>query len=137
MPSTSVDPGMMPRTDAEREAIRGLLQQMRKSGPAPAPAPRKQEREEEISTPAAARITVKLPADARLWVDQVECPLTSAERAFNTPALQPGQSYFYTLKVQVQRNGTPVTDSQRVVMRAGQHVTVDFAGAESFTTAQR
>jgi uncharacterized protein (TIGR03000 family) len=132
MPPTTVDPGVMPRTDAEREAVLRLLKDMRKAQPAP--APRKQP-QDEVSTPAPAKVTVKVPADARLWVDQVECPLTSGERTFDTPALQPGQTYFYTLKM--QRQGAQSAETQRVVMRAGQHVTVTFGSTPTLATAQR
>src|SRR5260370_38656283 len=46
-------------------------------------------------TDAPARIPVKLPSDARLFVDDVACPLNSAERAFGRPRLEPGRRYFY------------------------------------------
>ena len=52
-----------------------------------------------------ARVTVKLPADARLYVDNVVCPLSSDTRTFNTPELEVGRSYFYTLKAEVIRDG--------------------------------
>ena len=41
-----------------------------------------------------ARVTVKLPSDARLYVDGVLCPLKSATRSFNTPELVAGQRVF-------------------------------------------
>src|SRR5207302_2379797 len=40
---------------------------------------------------APARVTVRLPAEARLWVDGVACPLASETRTFATPQLQAGQ----------------------------------------------
>ncbi len=128
------DGTIVPQSEAERAAVKKLLEDLRKK---PSKDP------EQIATPqttkaaAPARLTVKLPADARLWVDQVECPLTSAERSFSTPALQPGQSYFYTLRIQVQRQGAPTTDSQRVTVTAGQNVTVTFPNPAPVTTAQR
>jgi uncharacterized protein (TIGR03000 family) len=100
-------------------------------------APRNDAERDPKAPAAPARLTVRLPADARLWVDQVECPMTSSERAFNTPVLQPGQTYYYTLKISVQRQGAPVTDSQRVLVRAGQSVNVIFNEPEAITTAQR
>ena len=126
-----------PRTQAERDAVRRLLDKMRKD---------KSPSEEQTAAPAnpesgtaalPARLTVRLPADARLWVDQVECPLTTGERAFNTPVLQPGQTYYYTLKMQLQRQGNPVTESKRVLVSAGQNVTVTFHEPERVTTVQR
>lgn len=73
-----------------------------------------------------ARVTVKLPADARLYVDDVLCPLTSATRSFNTPELPAGKSYFYNLKSEVVRDGAKRITTKRVVVEAGKQVTVDF-----------
>jgi uncharacterized protein (TIGR03000 family) len=73
-----------------------------------------------------ARVTVKLPADARLYVDGVRCPLTSATRSFDTPELDAGRSYYYTLKAEVDRDGATRTDTQRVLVEAGKQVTVEF-----------
>ena len=80
------------------------------------------------TAPTPARVTVVLPAEARLWVDQVECPLTSGVRSFTTPALNPNQQYFYTLRVEMARDGRTVTDSQRVLLTPGQETRVDFNG---------
>ena len=85
--------------------------------------------------PRAARITVKLPMDARLWVDNVNCPLTSDERSFKTPALTPGQQYYYTLRMEVEKDGRVVSENRRVFVAAGQQVNVDFNTAT--VTAQR
>ena len=73
-----------------------------------------------------AGVTVKLPADARLYVDGVLCPLTTASRSFDTPELNAGQSYYYTLKAEVVRAGKKHANSQRVLVEAGKQVTVEF-----------
>jgi len=78
------------------------------------------------ATPASAHLTVRLPAEARLWVDGTPCPLTSDTRSFATPGLQPGRQYVYNLKAEVLRDGQPVTQSQRVVIAAGRQVDVTF-----------
>jgi uncharacterized protein (TIGR03000 family) len=74
----------------------------------------------------AARITVKLPAEARLYVDGVLCPLTSATRSFTTPELAAGQKYYYTLKAEVVRAGETLAARKRVIVEAGKEVTVEF-----------
>lgn len=73
-----------------------------------------------------ARVTVKLPADARLYVDGVLCPMTSARRSFDTPELDAGRRYYYTLKAEVVRAGETRADTQRVIIEAGKQVTVQF-----------
>lgn len=74
----------------------------------------------------SANVTVKLPADASLYVDGVLCPLTSASRSFSTPELNAGQSYYYTLKAEVVRGGEKHAASQRVLVEAGKQVIVEF-----------
>jgi uncharacterized protein (TIGR03000 family) len=84
-----------------------------------------------VSNPAAAghmaaRVVVKLPEDARLFVENDPCPLTSAERAFDTPELQPGVTYHYMIRAEVTRGGQVVKESKRVTVRAGQETVVEF-----------
>ena len=74
----------------------------------------------------AAKVTVKLPSDARLYVDGVQCPLTSATRSFDTPDLDAGQRYYYTLKAEVVRDGVMSTKERRVTVEAGKQVTIEF-----------
>jgi uncharacterized protein (TIGR03000 family) len=88
-------------------------------------------------TSAPARITVKLPADARLFVDDVACNLTSGTRSFDTPKLEPGREYSYVLKAEVERDGKMRTDTRRVVFQAGKEVSVDFGKLDGVTTASR
>ena len=74
----------------------------------------------------AAQVTVRLPADAKLFIDDVACPLTSETRSFTTANLKQGEKYFYVVRAEVVRNGTPVSETQRVVFQAGQQVSVAF-----------
>jgi uncharacterized protein (TIGR03000 family) len=80
------------------------------------------------SAAAPAHFTVRLPAEARLVVHGVRCPLTSDTRSFDTPELAPGEVYFYDLEAEVTRDGRVVTESKRVAFRAGEQVTVRFDG---------
>jgi uncharacterized protein (TIGR03000 family) len=75
---------------------------------------------------APATVVVKLPADAKLYVDGVLCPQTTPTRTFETPALNPGTTYTYTLKAEVVRNGKTKAESKRIEMVAGKEVSVDF-----------
>ena len=126
------DRSLTPRNEQEREAVRRTLDRMRDGGAPPPPRdfvpppPRKKGDQ--------ARLTVHVPEDARLYVDNVPVPLTSAVRSFDTPELQPGQSYYYTLRAEVEREGRTVTDSQRVYVSAGDQVSVNLAPS---LTAQR
>lgn len=94
--------------------------------------------EEEVSIPAnVARVTVQLPSDARLWIENVECPLTSDVRAFNTPALNPNQRYFYNVRAEIVRDGRTISETQRVIITPGQESRVDFNTSNVIGTAAR
>jgi uncharacterized protein (TIGR03000 family) len=108
-----------PTTSAEREAVAELLRGMRA----------KQETAVAVKS-APARITVQLPADAKLFVDNTPCPLKSDRRSFQTPALEQGRKYYYTLRMEVERDGQTMVRSQRVVMTAGQEVNVQLGDSQ-------
>jgi uncharacterized protein (TIGR03000 family) len=74
----------------------------------------------------AARLTVRLPANARLWVEDYQVQQTGPVRVLTTPTLQPGQPYYYTLKAQWDDNGRPVTQERTAQFQAGGDTTVDF-----------
>jgi uncharacterized protein (TIGR03000 family) len=77
-------------------------------------------------SPAPAHLVIHLPADARLFVDNVFCPLTSDTRAFDTPNLPPSRKYRYTLLAEVVRNGQVVTETRTTDFEAGEEVHVEF-----------
>src|SRR5262249_53097813 len=80
--------------------------------------------------PAAdvARINVLLPPDARLYVDDVPSPRMGERVSFDTPRLEPGRKYAYSLKVAGARNGQRYEDSRRITFSVGREVTGDFNG---------
>jgi uncharacterized protein (TIGR03000 family) len=86
---------------------------------------------------AVAHVTVRVPQDARLTVDGVALPLTSATRTFETPRLEAGRQYYYTVRAEVVRGGQTRADSRRVVVEAGKDVDVDFRGLDPVRTASR
>ena len=136
---------MGPRNDLERRAVEELLRRLRegegqKGGERQEFKREEQKRDEQKRDQAAvpedkARVVVNLPADARLWVDQVECPLPGTVRSFETPNLDPQTNYSYTLRVAVERNGQTVQDSRRVQLVPGQQVSVDFSSVGAARTA--
>lgn len=84
-----------------------------------------------------ARVIVRLPSDARLTVDGVDCPLASGNRTFDTPALEPGKKYVYTMKAEVVRDGQTYAETRRVIVEAGKRVKVDFSELPELQAAQR
>jgi len=77
---------------------------------------------EEVAAPAT--ITVSLPAEAKLFVDDYATKSTSGTRTFVSPPLTPGKDYSYTLKAEIMKDGEKLTVTERVPVRAGQDSTV-------------
>jgi uncharacterized protein (TIGR03000 family) len=93
------------------------------------PAPKK------TDTSTTARLVVELPVDAKLFIDGNPMKTNSAKRTFNTPPLQPGQAYYYMLRAEVVRDGQTMSETSRVIVRAGEVARASFAGLESKGTA--
>ncbi|HMP02989.1 MAG TPA: TIGR03000 domain-containing protein [Gemmatales bacterium] len=83
-------------------------------------APAAQPVNQPAPTVDTAKLVVKLPADAKLFVDETQTATANKDvRHFRTPALAVGQEYTYTLRAEVVRDGRTYTDSKTVVVRAG------------------
>ncbi len=76
--------------------------------------------------PDRAKVIVQLPAGAKLYVDDQAIKTTGDSQAFNTPRLEPGQTYYYEVRAEAVRDGKTVVESKRVLVRAGQEISVAF-----------
>lgn len=83
-----------------------------------------------IAAPAvqttSARLVVTLPGDATLKIDGRATTSTSGQRVFQTPALEPGKTFHYTLEAEVVRDGQARTVTRKVAVRAGEETRVDL-----------
>lgn len=82
-----------------------------------------------------ATVVVSVPSDATLLVDGQETKVSGPSHTFSTPALQSGQSYYYNMTVKAQRQGQTYTETQRVVVRAGETSKVEFTSLVAETAA--
>jgi uncharacterized protein (TIGR03000 family) len=73
-----------------------------------------------------AVVIITLPADAKLFINGMESTVGSNLRTFVTPELEGSKNYYYTIRVELIRNGQLVTDSQRVYFQRGEEVRVSF-----------
>jgi uncharacterized protein (TIGR03000 family) len=89
------------------------------------------------ANPEPARVVVNLPEGAQFYIGDKAWSLDSATHSFETPKLQPGQTYEYTLKAQVTRDGRTVTQSQRVSVFAGKETVVTFDDAPTTQLTRR
>jgi uncharacterized protein (TIGR03000 family) len=78
-----------------------------------------------------ATVVVRLPAQAKLYVDGQEANLTSDRRSFTTPELAANRDYYYTVKAVAQSNGETLVQSQRILVRAGKVAQVNFGDLRS------
>ncbi len=77
-----------------------------------------------------AHFTVKVPADAKLWVNDAETKQTGTARRFHTPAtLEAGTTYEYTFRAQWMENNQPVTRDRMVRFKPGDDLPVDLTEA--------
>ncbi|HZY86054.1 MAG TPA: TIGR03000 domain-containing protein [Gemmataceae bacterium] len=78
--------------------------------------------------PAPATLVVHLPPGARLTIDGYPPRATGETRWFITPHLEPGRTFHYDLKAEVERGGKRLTRTQEVAVQAGQRtdVTINF-----------
>jgi uncharacterized protein (TIGR03000 family) len=82
--------------------------------------------DESVVAAAPAIVTVRVPEKARLLIDGKPTSLTSNVRKFETPALTPGKTYYYTLTAELDRDGETLSQSRRVLVQAGKKVSVNF-----------
>jgi uncharacterized protein (TIGR03000 family) len=85
-------------------------------------------------TDAVAHVTVSLPQDAQVWFDNKPTTTTGAVRRYDTPPLTPGSPYAYEVRARWNDNGKEVTQTQKIEVRAGANVRVDFPVAQTTAT---
>lgn len=76
---------------------------------------------------SAARLTIELPATAKLIVDGKPTRGDGPTRQFHTPALPAGQAFFYEMRAEMEIDGKVEVEEKRVVVRAGEALTESFA----------
>jgi uncharacterized protein (TIGR03000 family) len=96
------------------------------------------DKDKETKISSRAKLIVELPPDAKLYIGGLLMSKTSDVRSFNTPVLKRGQSFYYMVRAEVIRDGKPVTQTRRVIVRAGQTVRANFKDmdTEAVSTAR-
>lgn len=73
-----------------------------------------------------AKVRIEIPEGGKLFVDGQPINATPGTRLFQTPALAESETYFYDIRIEVQRQGANHTEQRRVIIRAGEDVAVNF-----------
>jgi uncharacterized protein (TIGR03000 family) len=85
-----------------------------------------------------AYIDIRVPANAELWFGGVKTSQTGRVRRFISPPLTPGKDFAYNVRVTWTANGKKVTKRQRIVVRAGEWVRLNWASpSRDMATASR
>src|SRR5262249_2762648 len=84
-----------------------------------------------IEGAAPATLVVELPANAKLFIDDMAVKATAGVRTFDAPALEPGRPYYYMVRIERMRDGQPISETRRIIVRAGQVARADFKDVES------
>jgi uncharacterized protein (TIGR03000 family) len=76
-----------------------------------------------------ATLTLKVPAEAELWIDGHKMTTQGPERVFVSPALPDNRDHFYDIRARWRsKEGGEIERSRRVYFRAGEQLVVDFQG---------
>jgi uncharacterized protein (TIGR03000 family) len=86
---------------------------------------------------ARATVTIRVPADAKLFADSRPLNLTGAERKFVTPGLPDGQEFLYRFRVEYDRDGETVSVTKKVFVKAGASVGVEFTDLMAKQTPEK
>jgi uncharacterized protein (TIGR03000 family) len=74
-----------------------------------------------------ARLDVRVPEEAKVYLQDQPMTLNGPVRRFVSPTLEPGRDYVYTIRIEVQRNGQTISETRQARVRAGQQVNVAAA----------
>jgi uncharacterized protein (TIGR03000 family) len=78
-----------------------------------------------------AMIVLDVPADAKVFFQDEPTSSTGELRRYRSPALEAGKKFVYTIRVEVQRNGHVVSNTQEPRLQAGSRVEIAFDLAEA------
>jgi uncharacterized protein (TIGR03000 family) len=83
--------------------------------------------EQTAATPAPTKLTVHVPADAKLFLAGQETRSTGAVREFVTRQLSGGDEWStYTVRAVIERDGQTVSKDQTISLKAGEEREVRF-----------
>jgi uncharacterized protein (TIGR03000 family) len=75
--------------------------------------------QKKVSIDDNAKLILEVPANAKLYIDGNLTKSANEVRHFYTPTLEPGQLYFYDVRVEFEKDGRTVRQDKRVYVKAG------------------
>ncbi len=83
----------------------------------------------------SATLAVKVPADAKVFVNDRPTTSTGADREYVSHDLRPGARYNYTVRAEFERDGKTVTETKTIQLTAGRLGALDFTSDATVQTA--
>ena len=80
------------------------------------------------TTPTSARILIDVPENAKLYIDGQPVKDVRGERMFYTPTLNAGEKYYYDVRIETVKDGKVISESKRLIVRAGDSIRESFKG---------
>jgi uncharacterized protein (TIGR03000 family) len=81
-------------------------------------------------TDQRASLVLDVPSDAKVYFQEQPTTSTGTRRSFRSPALESGKTYVYTIRVDLERDGRVVSNTQKARVRAGSRIELAFDEAE-------
>lgn len=75
----------------------------------------------------SAVLNVRVPVEAKIFVNGRQTTSTGNERRFVSNGLKPGFGYTYELRAEMDRDGRTVTETKEIKLQAGQSANVNFS----------
>lgn len=75
-------------------------------------------------------ISVNVPAESRVFINGMATTSTGTSRRYISRGLEPGMNYAYQVRVELDRDGETLVDTQSVELTAGDARNLEFAFAE-------
>jgi uncharacterized protein (TIGR03000 family) len=83
----------------------------------------------------AVELAVRVPADAKLFVNDKATTSTGSLRNFTTKNLDPKQTYTYAIRAEFEHNGQTISQTKTATVSVGDVASLSFDPSEPVTTA--
>jgi uncharacterized protein (TIGR03000 family) len=83
----------------------------------------------------SALLNVKVPAEAKVFVNGRATTSTGEDREYISRDLQPGARYSYKVRAEFVRDGKEISEEKTVQLTAGQNSAISFTGEQQVQTA--
>jgi uncharacterized protein (TIGR03000 family) len=78
-------------------------------------------------TSGVAYLSINVPADAKLYLQDQLMTVEGTQRRFVTPTIQAGEQHLYTVKAEIVRDGKTITRTAQTTVTLGQEAVVNVS----------